>query len=126
MASQGTDKTPAEQISRMIDELNDWRGEKIAKLRALVLAADPEISEEWKWGSPTWTRNGLVCSASAFRDHVKLNFHKGASLPDPKGLFNAGLEAKVTRAIDWGQDDPIDEAGVKSLVKAAVALNLSN
>jgi hypothetical protein len=89
----------------------------------VVLQAVPEISEEWKWGTPVWTHNGLVCAASAFKNHVKVNFFRGASLRDPKGLFNAGLEAKTMRSIDFHQGDKVDSPGLASLVRAAVALN---
>jgi hypothetical protein len=93
--------TPAQLISNQIAELADWRGAMLARLRKLILEADPDITEEWKWGTAVWDRNGLVCSAGAFKDHVKLNFFKGPSLDDPQGLFNAGLDAKTTRAIDF-------------------------
>jgi hypothetical protein len=89
----------------------------------LVLVAAPGITEEWKWGTPVWSQNGMVCAAGLFKDHVKLNFFKGASLADPKKLFNSGLDAKVTRAIDFAEGDRLNEAAVKELVRAAVALN---
>lgn len=114
---------PSQQITQYIAGVGDWRGEMLARLREIIRAADPNLAEEWKWGSPVWTRNGLVCSASAFKDHVKVNFFKGASLQDPKGLFNAGLEAKATRAIDFDEGDKIDVPGLKALVRAAVAVN---
>jgi hypothetical protein len=112
-------------ITDQIAELNDWRGPDLAKLRKTVLGAAPGIKEEWKWGTAVWASNGLVCSAGVFKDHLKLNFFKGASLNDPKRLFNAGLDAKATRAIDFGQGDKIDTAALKELVRAAVALNSS-
>ena len=120
-----TGPSPSELITKQVAELTDWRGKTLARLRKLVLEADPAITEDWKWGTAVWVRNGMVCSAGAFKDHVKLNFFRGASLKDPKGLFNAGLEAKATRAIDFGKDDKIDAAAVKELVRAAVALNVS-
>ncbi len=113
----------SEQITQYINELVDWRGERLARLRQLIREADPQLVEEWKWGTPVWSHNGNVVAAGAFGDHLKLNFFKGASLPDPRGLFNAGLEAKTTRAVDIYEGDPIDEATLKELVRAAVALN---
>jgi hypothetical protein len=110
-------------ITKRIAELNDWRGKMLERLRKLIHEAVPEITEEWKWDSPVFTLNGLVCSAGAFKDHVKLNFFKGASLKDPKGLFNAGLDAKTTRSIDFREGDKIDTAGLKELLRAAVTHN---
>ena len=112
-------------ITDHIAELGDWRGKFLARLRKIVLDADREIVEEWKWNTPVWTRAGLVCSAGAFKDHVKVNFFGGASLKDPQGMFNAGLDAKKTRAIDFSEGDDIDASALKELVRAAVALNLS-
>lgn len=89
----------------------------------MILDAAPDMVEEWKWRTGVWTNKGMVCAAGAFKDHVKLNFFKGASLKDPKGLFNAGLDAKVTRAIDFHEDDKIDAPALKSLIRAAVAFN---
>ena len=116
---------PSRLISDQIAGLDDWRGRTYALLRKLVLEAAPEISEEWKWDTAVWAHKGLVCSAGVFKDHVKLNFFKGASLEDPNGLFNAGLEAKTSRSIDFHEGDRIDEAALKDLVRAAVAYNLS-
>jgi hypothetical protein len=110
-------------IDQMIAGVKDWRGGVLARLRQIVHEADPEIVEEWKWGTAVWSHNGMVCSAGTFKDHVKLNFFKGASLPDPKGLFNAGLEAKAARAIDFNEGDKIDEPGLNALIRAAVAAN---
>jgi hypothetical protein len=118
--------TPFQLISNQIAELADWRGETLARLRKLVHKAAPDITEEWKWGTAVWSQNGLVCGANAFKDHVKLNFFEGASLKDPKGLFNSGVDAKTTRAIDFNEDDDIDEPALKELVHAAVAHNISN
>jgi hypothetical protein len=120
-----SDLTPSEHIDQAIQELSDWRGELIARLRRLIQDAVPEITEEWKWDTPVWSFKGNVVAAGAFKDHVKLNFFKGASLDDPKGLFNAGLDAKATRAIDFVEGDAIDEAALKDLVRAAVAYNTS-
>jgi hypothetical protein len=116
---------PSQLITNQFEGLGDWRGRLLIQIRKLIHEADPQITEEWKWDSAVWTHNGMLCSASPFKDHVKLNFFKGASLKDPKGLFNAGLEAKATRAIDFSEGDRIDETGVKELVRAAVAFNLS-
>jgi hypothetical protein len=117
--------TPSQRIDEYIAGVTDWRGEMLARIRHLVHEAAPKVTEEWKWGSPVWSQNGMICSASAFRDHVKVNFFKGASLQDPKGLFNAGLEAKATRAIDFHEGEKIDEAALKDLVHSAVAHNAS-
>jgi hypothetical protein len=92
-------------------------------LRRTILGASAGLTEEWKWGSPVWTSNGLVCAASAFKDHVKVNFFKGASLRDPTGFFNAGLDAKTMRSVDFFEGDKVDHAALKAMVKAAVALN---
>ncbi len=112
-------------IDKRIKELADWRGKMLARLRKLILEAAPDITEEWKWDTAVWSQNGMVCSAGAFKDHVKLNFFKGAFLKDPKGLFNAGLDAKAARAIDFSEGDDIDVSALKDLIRAAVAHNLS-
>ncbi len=114
----------SELIDNRIAELNDWRGKTLARLRKLVLEAAPGITEEWKWDTPVWSSNGNVLAAGAFQDHIKLNFFHGALLEDHR-LFNAGLDAKLTRAIDIFEGDKIDEASLKDLVRAAVALNNS-
>ena len=123
--SVGGGLNPSDLITNQIAELEDWRGKLYARLRKLVLEASPGITEEWKWGTAVWTHKGLVCSDGVFKDHVKLNFFKGASLKDPKGLFNAGLDAKSTRAIDFGESDEIAASDLKDLIRAAVAHNLS-
>ena len=112
-------------IAGHIAELGDWRGKLVARLRKLILTTDPDIVEEWKWGTPVWSRKGNVVSVGAFQDHVKINFFKGASLPDPQGLFNAGLEAKATRAIDLHEGDKLNEPALKELFRAAIAYNLA-
>ena len=117
--------TPSQLITSQIAGLGDWRGKMLARLRKLVLEAAPDITEEWKWDTAVWSRNGLVCSAGVFKDHVKLNFFKGASLKDPAGLFNSGLDAKATRAIDFSEGDGIEASALKELVRAAVAQNVS-
>ncbi len=117
--------TPSQLITNHIAQLADWRGKRLARLRKLILAVDPDMVEEWKWGTPVWSHKGNVVSAGAFQDHVKINFFKGASLPDPHGLFNAGLEARATRAIDLHEGDKLNEPALKELVRAAIAYNLS-
>ena len=122
-ADPKNDMTPSQLIDNYIAGVKDWRGKVLARLRKLVREAAPDLAEEWKWDTPVWSQKGNVLAISAFKDHVKLNFFKGASLQDPKGLFNAGLEAKATRAIDFHEGDDMDESGLKDLIRAAVALN---
>jgi hypothetical protein len=113
----------AKLIDKQIAELNDWRGKMFARLRRLIESAYPGLIEDWKWNTAVWTHGGMVCAVGAFKDHVKVNFFKGAYLKDSQGLFNAGLEAKATRAIDFREGDKIDELALKNLVRAAVAHN---
>ena len=113
----------SERISQYIAGLTDWRGKTLARLRKIILAAAPNLVEEWKWETPVWSSNGNVVAAGVFQAHVKVNFFKGAQLQDPHKLFNAGLEAKTTRAIDIHQGDKINETALKELVRAAVALD---
>jgi hypothetical protein len=110
-------------IDKRIAETKDWRGKALARLRKLIHEADPNIQEEWKWDSPIFSHDGMLCSIGAFQNHVKVNFFKGASLKDSKKLFNAGLEAKATRAIDFFEGDKLDEKAFRDLVKAGVAFN---
>nr|WP_232328698.1 DUF1801 domain-containing protein [Sphingomonas horti] len=111
-------------IDARIAELGDWRGEMLGRIRALIKAADPDIVEEWKWrGVPTWYHGGIVCTGETYKSVVKTTFAKGASLDDPKGLFNASLEGNTRRAIDFRDGDAIDEDAFKALIRAAVALN---
>jgi hypothetical protein len=117
--------SPSQHIDTYLNDLSDWRGKRITRLRALILEAAPELTEEWKWDTPVWSYKGNVVAAGVFKDHVKLNFFKGASLDDPNGLFNAGLDAKATRAIDLAEGEEIDEAALKDLVRTAVAYNAS-
>jgi hypothetical protein len=117
--------SPSEQITQKIASYTDWRGPALARLRAIILEADPNLTEEWKWNTPVWSHQGLVCSIGAFKDHVKINFFQGAALKDPKGLFNAGLDAKATRAIDLHEDDQPNEAALKALIRSAVSYNTS-
>ena len=114
---------PAQRITTYIAGLADWRGKLLARLRKLILEADPAMVEEWKWETPVWSHHGNVVAAAAFQDHVKLNFFKGASLKDPNKLFNAGLDARATRAIDFQESDKLNEPALKELVRAAVAQN---
>lgn len=113
----------SERIDQQIAELTDWRGQLFARLRKLIHEADPDITEEWKWDTAVWSHQGLVCSAAIFKKAVKLNFFQGAVLADPHKLFNAGLDAKKTRAIDFHEGDVIDESALKELIRVAVAHN---
>ncbi|MBB5044699.1 DUF1801 domain-containing protein [Shinella fusca] len=118
--------TPARLIDRRIAELNDWRGETLARLRALIKKADPDIVEEWKWrGVPVWEHDGIVCTGETYKAAVKMTFAKGASLADPAGLFNSSLDGNTRRAIDVHEGAEIDEEALKALIRAAVALNRS-
>jgi len=115
---------PSERIDELIAGITDWRGTTLARIRKNILEADREIIEEWKWmGSPVWSRDGIIAVGNAHKDKVKLTFSHGASLPDPDKLFNAGLEGKVWRAIDFFEGDKIDERALKNLVRAAVDYN---
>ena len=119
--------TPSARIDARIAELGDWRGAMLARLRALIHDADPEIVEEWKWrGVPVWEDHGIVCTGETYKNVVKMTFAKGASLPDPARLFNSSLDGNVRRAIDVREGDRLDEAALKALIRAAVALNKSS
>jgi len=124
-----TATTPGEPPSKLIDariiELGDWRGETLARVRALVKQADAEVTEEWKWSVPVWSHDGLICTGETYKSVVKLTFAKGASLDDPSGLFNSSLEGNTRRAIDLREGEEIDEKAFTALVRAAVALNRS-
>ena len=117
-------------VSDLIDDaiagLDDWRGEILARLRALILEAGPGVVEEWKWGKPVWSHDGLICTGEVYKAYVKTTFAKGAALPDPKGLFNSSLDGNVRRAIDFKQGEPIDEAAFKALIRAAAAQNAAD
>jgi hypothetical protein len=120
---------PAESASALIDgkirELGDWRGKTLAKVRAIIREADPQIIEEWKWmGTPVWSHGGIVCTGETYKSVVKMTFAKGAALHDPSGLFNSSLDGNVRRAIDIHEGEKVDEAALKNLIRAAVALNL--
>jgi len=117
-------KPASRLIDQRIRELEDWRGEALARMRALILEADPEMTEEWKWmGTPVWSHNGNVCTGETYKKVVKLTFARGASLPDPSRLFNSSLEGNTRRAIDIAEGEKVDARAFKALVKAAVALN---
>lgn len=115
--------SPSQRITDLVATLGDWRGEMLAQFREVILEADPAATEDWKWNTPVWSHNGLVCAAAAFKDHMKLNFFQGAALEDRDRLFNAGLDAKATRAIDFHEGDVVDRAALKRLVSEAVAYN---
>ncbi|MEO7804230.1 MAG: DUF1801 domain-containing protein [Actinomycetota bacterium] len=116
---------PSQLIDDHIKTLTDWRGETLAQLRKLIHEVDPDISEEWKWGIPVFSHKGLVCSLGAFKNHVKMHFFKGTSLEDKHKLFNAGLNAKAMRAIDFHESDEVDMKALRGLIRAAVAHNVS-
>ena len=122
MASN-TSSSASKQIDKLISDTKDWRGKTLAQLRKTILESVPGLEEDWKWGTPVWTKDGLVCAAGLFKDHVKLNFFKGASLADPDKLFNSGMDAKATRAIDFAEGEKPNAAALKKLIRAAVALN---
>jgi hypothetical protein len=117
-------ESPSKLIDQRIESLPDWRGEMLAKLRSVIKEADPDVVEEWKWmGVPVWEHGGIICTGETYKSAVKLTFAKGASLPDPAGLFNASLEAGTRRAIDMHEGDTLDAGAFKALIKAAVAHN---
>lgn len=119
-------KSPSQKIDERIQELGDWRGEMLARLRALILQAIPNVIEEWKWrGVPVWYHDGMICTGETYKAVVKMTFAKGASLDDPTGLFNSSLDGNVRRAIDFREGEAIDAEALKALLRAAVALNMS-
>jgi hypothetical protein len=119
--------SPTQLIDARIEELGDWRGETLARIRAVIKQADPEVVEEWKWrGVPVWYHAGMICTGETYKNAVKMTFAKGASLEDPSGLFNSSLEGNTRRAIDFHEDDEIDAEALKALIRAAVALNTSS
>ena len=117
--------TPSQLITNHIAELADWRGPMLAHLRALIHEAAPDLTEEWKWGTPVWSHKGNVVAVGAFKDHLKINFFQGASLADQHGLFNAGLDAKAMRSIDIHEGDKLNEPALKDLIRVAVAHNVA-
>jgi len=118
-------ESASRRIDARIQELGDWRGEMLSRLRALIQQADREVVEEWKWGTPVWSHDGIICTGESYKQVVKMTFARGASLPDPAGLFNSSLEGKVRRAIDFREGDKINQKALKTLIRAAVALNTS-
>jgi hypothetical protein len=124
-AAGHTDTSASKLIDARIAELDDWRGETLAKLRTLIKQADPDVVEEWKWAVPVWSHDGLICTGESYKSVVKLTFPKGASIEDPSGLFNSSLEGNTRRAIDFRKDDTVDEKAFKALIRAAVKLNRS-
>jgi hypothetical protein len=119
-------ESASDLIDAKIQGLGDWRGEMLSRLRALIKEAVPDVAEEWKWSIPVWSHNGLICTGETYKKVVKMTFAKGASLPDPSGLFNSSLEGKVRRAIDFHEGDKLDNKALKALVRAAAALNKSS
>ena len=124
MKSRSKAESPAELIDARIEELGDWRGETLSRLRSLIKQADPEVVEEWKWrGVPVWSHGGIICTGETYKNVVKMTFFKGASLKDPSHLFNASLDGNARRAIDLHEGEQIDEKALQALIRAAVALN---
>jgi len=121
----GQGQPASELISKRIAELGDWRGETLSRMRTLIKEADPGVVEEWKWGGPVWSHDGVICTGESYKNAVKLTFPKGASLKDPARLFNSSLEGNVRRAIDIHEGEKVDESAFKALVRQAVALNSS-
>jgi hypothetical protein len=125
-SSSRTSKSPSQLIDARVEELGDWRGEMLSRLRALVKEADPDVVEEWKWrGVPVWSHDGIICTGETYKSVVKMTFAKGAALEDPSRLFNSSLEGNTRRAIDFHEGGKINEAALKTLVRAAVSLNKS-
>jgi hypothetical protein len=122
-STQDTAAPASELIDARIAELNDWRGETLARLRAVIRAADPDVVEEWKWSVPVWSHHGLICTGEAYKQTVKMTFAKGASVPDPSGLFNSSLDGNTRRAIDFREGDKVNEKALKALIQAAIAVN---
>jgi len=129
--SGSENKSPSQLIDARIKELGDWRGEMLGRVRGIIREADPDVVEEWKWakatspGTPVWSHDGIICTGETYKSVVKMTFAKGAALKDPSGLFNSSLEGKVRRAIDIHEGEEIDEEALKTLIRAAVALNES-
>jgi hypothetical protein len=122
-----TAEPPSRLIDARIEELNDWRGKTLSKIRAVIKQADPEVIEEWKWrGVPVWSHGGMICTGETYKNVVKITFSKGASLDDPSGLFNSSLEGNTRRAIDFHEGDKFDETALKKLIRAAVTVNTSS
>ena len=125
-SAAGADLSAAQRIDARIAELGDWRGETLARIRAVIRNADPEVVEEWKWrGVPVWSHAGILCTGESYKNVVKMTFAKGAKLPDPSGLFNSSLDGNTRRAIDVREGETLDEAALAALIRAAAALNLA-
>ncbi len=118
-------QSAANLIDARIKELGDWRGEMLSRLRTLIKQADPDVVEEWKWENPVWSHDGLICTGETYKNVVKMTFARGAFLDDPAGLFNSSLEGRLRRAIDFREDEKVNEKALKTLIRAAVALNKS-
>ena len=120
-----TGEAASKRITERIEEIDDWRGKTLARVRDLIQKADSDVTEEWKWGTPVWSHNGIICTGEVYKKVVKLTFAKGAALEDPSGLFNSSLEGNTRRAIDIHEGEKIDEKALKTLIQAAVTLNVS-
>jgi hypothetical protein len=119
-------KSPSRMIDQRIEELGDWRGKLLSRLRTLIKQADPQVVEEWKWSVPVWSHDGLICTGETYKSVVKLTFSRGAAVEDPSGLFNSSLSGNTRRAIDFHEGETIDEEALKALIRAAVTLNTSH
>lgn len=113
----------SQAIDARINELGDWRGKMLARLRALITASDPKVVEEWKWNVPVWSRDGIICTGESYKAAIKLTFAKGASVDDPRGLFNSSLDGNTRRAIDFREGDKVDEKALKALIRSAIKVN---
>ena len=118
-------ESPSQLIDARIEELDDWRGEMLSQLRALIKQADPAVVEEWKWSVPVWSHDGIICTGETYKNTVKLTFPKGAKMKDPKKIFNSSLEGNARRAIDFHEGDKVDKSVFKALIREAIALNTS-
>jgi hypothetical protein len=117
------DMSASQAIDARIHELGDWRGKLLARLRALITASDPKVIEEWKWNVPVWSRDGIICTGESYKDKIKLTFAKGASVADPKGLFNSSLDGNARRAIDFREGDKVDDKALTALIRSAIKVN---
>jgi len=125
--SEKDSKSPSQLIDEKIEELGDWRGRMLSKVRNIIKQVDPEVVEEWKWrGTPVWSHDGIICTGETYKNVVKMTFAKGASLEDPMHIFNSSLDGNVRRAIDFHQEDQVNEEALKELIRAAIALNKSS
>ncbi|ABX42176.1 DUF1801 domain-containing protein [Lachnoclostridium phytofermentans] len=127
MQSTEDSKSPSQQIDEKIEELGDWRGQMLSKVRNLIKQVDPDVVEEWKWrGTPVWSHDGMICTGETYKNAVKMTFAKGASLDDPTHIFNSSLDGNTRRAIDFHEGDEVNEEALKKLISAAIALNKSS